>query len=192
MEILTRLIPKGALSCLILFCLMSASLLAAEPGLMAAETNRVFQNQEIKVVFPESGYAAKSVTPKAGAAYFARYLTHLKFCKQPQQPPHVQQVRSEDGWLCSFYILPPLAKEQLKTEILKQQGPHQTLTYQKKPGIGEERHRDRPMLVWRMQSGKTRLDHFLLIGPQHNYLFVSSPYGDGEMTRKTVETLEFL
>lgn len=153
--------------------------------------NRVFQNGEIKVTFPETGYAVKD-KPATGTGYFAGYTTRIRFCRQPYQPPHVQQVRSEDGWLCTFYILPPLAEAEVRAEILRQKGKLESITYQKENGIGKETIKGHQVLVWRMQAGKTRLDHFLVLGPKHNYLFVSSPYGDGESTRKVVETLQVL
>ncbi|MEZ0369976.1 MAG: hypothetical protein ACAI44_12890 [Candidatus Sericytochromatia bacterium] len=160
---------------------------------MADEVQRVFQNQEIQITFPETGFALKPLPAKSITGYFANWLTHLKFCRQPKQPPHVQQVHSEDGWLCNFYILPRLGKTEVRAEVLKRRSAHTQISYQKEAGIiGEEAHQGHPMLVWREQSGKTRLDHFLIIGPKHNFLFVSSPYGDGEMLRRTVASLRFL
>ncbi|PKL77088.1 MAG: hypothetical protein CVV27_06975 [Candidatus Melainabacteria bacterium HGW-Melainabacteria-1] len=179
--------------CLILTVLISGLLFWVGPVAMAeAKQQKVFQTPEIEVIFPDSGYAEQALPAQAGPGYFARYSTHLKFCKQPEQPPHMQQVRSADGWLCHFYILPPLEAQALHAEVLKRQAENWTISYQREPGIGTETHAGHPMLVWRQQSGKTRLDHFLVIGPRHNYLFVSSPYGDGERIRNVVSTLKFM
>lgn len=151
----------------------------------------IFENPEIHVTFPADGYISKSVTPAKTQDYFAQYTTHLKFCRQPTLPSYVQQVRSEDGWLCHFYVLPVLDKAKIKDAILKRDDRHTEITYQKKKGIGEEAINGQPMLVWREQSGKTRLDHFLVLSHQHHYLWVSSPYGDGERMREILKTLQF-
>lgn len=164
---------------------------SAEPA-MAADLPRHFQTAEIQLTFPESGYAVQALPARPPSGYFDSYSAHLKFCKQPRQPAYVQQVYSDDGWLCHFYELPALKPEQIKPLILKRRTQSVRITYRQKAGIGEETYKGHPLLVWREQAGKTRLDHFLVVGPAHNYLFVSSPYGDGEMIRNVLNTLNFL
>lgn len=155
----------------------------------ATAVQQIFRNSEITVTFPPDGFAVQTQPKTPGKTYFERYVTHLKFCRQPKAPPHVQQVRSEDGWLCHFYVLPVLEKEKIKALVLQAHPQPGVVTYQKQPGIGEEKWNGHDLLVWREQYGKTRLDHFLVLGPKANYLFVSSPYGDGDRIREIVKTL---
>lgn len=172
--------------------LISTGMLLTSFAYGSDKTLKTFEHQDLRVDFPEDGFAEQTVPQHPEAEYFSRYQVHLKFCRQPELPAHMQQVRSTDGWLCHFYVLPPLTVEQAKVEILKTQTSDQSISYQKQQGlIGEERFKQHPMLVWRHQSGKTRLDHFLVFGPEQNVLFVSSPYGDGDRIRKIVESLEF-
>lgn len=167
---------------------LSLAILLALPA-MAEPSERLYRAPDFEVTFPEGGYAAKPLPDTETAGYFRQYDLHIKFCRQPALPPHVQQVRSEDGWLCSFYRLPPLGAGAARAEILARKPEQTTISYAKAEGIGTEAHQDLPMLVWREQSGKTRLDHFLVLGPRHNYLFVSSPYGDGDRIREVLRTL---
>lgn len=47
-----------------------------------------------------------------------------------------------------------------------------------------------PLLKWRYQAGKTRLDHFLLFGKRQNYLFISSPYSSSKDFEKRVGSIK--
>ena len=47
------------------------------------------------------------------------------------------------------------------------------------------------VIRWRFQAGKTRLDHYLLIGKKFNYLFVSSPYGSNGAIEELISRTKF-
>lgn len=151
---------------------------------------RLFKNDEIEVTFPEDGFASQKIEKEKGEKYLSQYSTYLKFCKQPEQPPYVQQVYSADGWLCAFYILPPWDVDKIKQDLLSGLDKYDQIRYQEQETIGEEIINGNKVLVWRHRRGKTRLDKFLVLGKKHHYLFVSSPYGDGDKIRQIVETVK--
>ncbi|MFT4600434.1 MAG: hypothetical protein ACI857_000608 [Arenicella sp.] len=82
--------------------------------------------------------------------------------------------------LSSLFILPQTSKKELIAEMeeyLKDNDPFQMTKEMVKVKIGNKK-----VMKWRIQSGKTRLDHYIVFGKNYNYLFVSSPYGsDGSI-----------
>ena len=51
---------------------------------------------------------------------------------------------------------------------------------------------DLPVISWRNQRGKTRLDHFLVLGDEHAYHFTSAPYGNGDEIELIIESMNML
>ncbi len=85
--------------------------------------------------------------------------------------------------LSSLYILPELSMKKIKKEIVSYVNKH--LPFQIVDKIKAIEIEGKTVLKWRVQSGKTRLDHFVVFGEKYNYLFVSSPYG----TSGAIETV---
>lgn len=145
-------------------------------------------NEELRIPF---GDFERRIIPQppAEGPYFDRYLEIVKFCREPVLPPHIQQVHSSDGWLCEMRVLPIARPGEILAEIesIQPQTGHATIT-----PVNEESIGGFTILYWRYQSGKTRLDHFLLPARLHYYLLISSPYGDGENIRKLIESTEYV
>lgn len=90
----------------------------------------------------------------------------------------------------SLYILPKMSIEKLKTEIVSYADSDSLyqITQKVEPiKIGENKG-----YKWRLQNGKTRLDHYMFFGKEHNYLFVSSPYGSNGSIETAVLEMELL
>jgi len=147
-----------------------------------------FKRQGVTIPFPNGEFEEKEPLYVASDKALHQFAGYVKFCKQPELPPEVQQVMSEDGWLCELTILQKIFAEDIKEEIAEL---YPTATYEGEPGIGKETINGREVFVWREQYGKTRLDHFLLLGDVEDYHFVSSPYGDGDTIRTIIQGMSF-
>lgn len=142
-----------------------------------------FRNEEVELSFQEPIRILSSDFSPAAEGYFSRISRQVRFCAWRRRPSDVQQLLpSQDGFLCDFYVLPPLPPEPARLEIEKNFRKKETpfhMTPPREEQIGEFR-----VLSWRFQKGKSRFDHYLAFGRRHNYLFVSWPYGsNGELEK---------
>lgn len=90
--------------------------------------------------------------------------------------------------LSSLYILPKMSRRKIKEEVeyyVKKHSP-----YQISEKIEKIKIRDKKVFKWRIQSGKTRLDHYIFFGNDYNYLFVSSPYGSSGVIENVILEME--
>lgn len=151
-----------------------------------------FSNKEIKLdlagPFAVRDRPGETLYPQ----HLAKPLQTIDFCKWNPQPPEVQQVsRPERGFLCELHILPA----QAESEVLKSVRAAHAAEARKHvrnfrlEAVTIGKHR---VARWRFQVGKTRLDHLVLIGKKHNYLFVSSPYGSNGALEDIVSKVRFL
>lgn len=151
----------------------------------------VFSNEEIRIHF--NGQFEPREKP--GNTQYAKYLPQpiatVDFCPWKPQPPEVQQVmRPERGFLCELHILPGATEEQAMIRInaahANDKRRHVRNFRLQVTDIGGHR-----VILWRFQAGKTRLDHYLLIGKKFNYLFVSSPYGSNGAMEEIIGRVAF-
>lgn len=136
-----------------------------------------FTNEEITVELAGSFAVRDQPGDTLYPQHLPKPLRTIDFCKWNPQPPEVQQVsRPERGFLCELHILPA----QNEREVMKTvQAAHEAESRKhvrnfRLAAVSMGGHR---VVRWRFQVGKTRLDHFILIGKKYNYLFISSPYG---------------
>jgi hypothetical protein len=123
--------------------------------------------------------------------YFSRVIEEVRFCEYEPQPPEVQQVLpGEDEFLCSLYILPVIACDQARKEIIRHFKEDKSRPAYFR-GIDESSISGFALLSWRYQMGKTRLDHYLVFGKKFNYLFVSSPYGSNGSIESIIRTMRY-
>ncbi len=143
----------------------------------SAEDTTVFTTAEIRVDF--AGPFNVRIEPGATVYrdLFPRPLQTVDFCRWQAQDPEVQQVsRPETGYLCEMHVLHVKSVQDIMYAVRKSsetkrpdRGTNRDLTYSEIYGL--------KVIQWRFQAGKTRLDHYLLLGKKYNYLFISSPYG---------------
>lgn len=146
-------------------------------GFFAAEKPLLYSNAEIEIDF--SGPFQVRIEP--GSTVYrdalARPLQTVDFCQWQGGDPEVQQVsRPESGFLCEMHLLHPRSVNDWMTAIRAAAVAKRTdrgrtfdLTYSEIHGLR--------VIQWRFQAGKTRLDHYILMGKKYHYLFISSPYG---------------
>ncbi|MFO1479222.1 MAG: hypothetical protein U1F40_03360 [Turneriella sp.] len=151
----------------------------------------IFANEEIRIEFR----SAFAVRDKPGVTQYPRHLPQplrsLDFCPWQPQPPDVQQVmRPESGYLCELHILPAQAEKQALEQVTAAHAAD-TRKYARNLRLEATDIGSHRVIRWRLQMGKTRLDHFLLIGKRYNYLFVSSPYGSHGALEKVIEEAKF-
>lgn len=151
----------------------------------------VFTNEEIRIDF--GGQFEQREKP--GTTQYPQHLpqpiTTVDFCPWRPQPPDVQQVmRPERGFLCELHILPGATEAQAMHKIqsahANDKRRHVRNFRLQATDIGGHR-----VIRWRFQAGKTRLDHFLLMGRKFNYLFVSSPYGSNGAIEELISRTKF-
>lgn len=136
----------------------------------------VFTNEEIRIDF--GGQFQPREQP--GATQYPKHLPQplrtIDFCAWQPQPPEVQQVmRPERGFLCELHIMPLISEKQVESAVTAAQKQQKGLI--RHTSAQRIKAGSHPVLRWRFQAGKTRLDHLLLNGKKFSYLFVSSPYG---------------
>jgi len=85
-------------------------------------------------------------------------------------------MRPENGFLCELHIL-PFQTNSTALEIIQSASKEKRADRSGIQNLTSEKLYGFDVIRWRFQTGKTRLDHYLLIGKKHNYLFISSPYG---------------
>ena len=99
-------------------------------------------------------------------------------------------MRPERGFLCELHILPGAietkAMAQIQSAHSANKERHVRNVRLEATDIGGHR-----VISWRWQAGKTRLDHYLLIGKKFNYLFVSSPYGSNGAIEELISRTKF-
>lgn len=121
--------------------------------------------------------------------YFDKIISLIRFCPNPEYDPHVQQVISSDGFLCSLKILPPYPGKNLLQEInqyyLKKAGRYGKYTKASEEKIGKING-----FVWKLQMGKSRLYYYLIQGKRENYLFISSPYGNSSYLEDIIKQMK--
>lgn len=151
----------------------------------------VFTDEELRIDFRQ----AFAVRAKPGTTHYPRHLPQplrtVDFCPWQPQPPEVQQVtRPENGYLCELHILPGQTEKQAFAQISAAHSVETRKNARKLrlevADIGPHR-----VIRWRLRMGKTRLDHFLVIGKRYNYLFVSSPYGSNGAIEKIIAEAKF-
>lgn len=151
----------------------------------------VFTNEEIRIDFG----GQFEPRGKPGITQYPQHLpqpiTTVDFCPWRPQPPEVQQaMRPESGFLCELHILPHAAEAEALDKIKSahaNDGRRHVRNFRLQ-AVDIGRHR---VIRWRFQAGKTRLDHFLLMGKKFNYLFVSSPYGSNGMIEDIIVRVKF-
>jgi hypothetical protein len=89
--------------------------------------------------------------------------------------------------LSSLYILPKMSRRKLKVEIESYVKKHPPFHISEKLKLGNKK-----VYKWRIQSGKTRLDHYVFFGNEYNYLFVSSPYGSNGVIENVILEMELV
>jgi hypothetical protein len=154
----------------------TALLLCLTANFFAVETT-VFTTAEIRVDF--AGPFNVRIEPGATVYrdLFPRPLQTVDFCQWQAQDPEVQQIsRPETGYLCEMHVLHVRSAQDIMSAVRKStetkradRATNRDLTYSEIHGL--------KVISWRFQAGKTRLDHYLLLGNKYNYLFISSPYG---------------
>ncbi len=169
-----------------IFCGVMAFLLACSSS-VDSKKKKMFSNTEIQVDLGPFEVLEKPQRKKADS-YFYRVKQQIKFCKQPELPPYVQQVHSESGWLCELYVLGVADEKTVRADIKRSYPENKFGHYSK---VQKLKIAGFDVLKWRYRIGKTRLDHFLVFAKQFHYLFVSSPYGDGARIHKIVETMKY-
>lgn len=151
----------------------------------------VFTNEEVQIDF--GGQFQRRESP--GATLYPHRLpdplTTVDFCPWRPQPPEVQQVmRPESGYLCELHILPAATEAQALIAVKKAHS-HESHKHARNSGLEAFSLGDHRVIRWRWQAGKSRLDHFLLIGKKFNYLFVSSPYGSNGTLEAILTRVQF-
>lgn len=151
----------------------------------------VFTNEEIYIDFGGQFEPRE----KPGTTLYPRYLpeplTTVDFCPWQPQPPEVQQVmRPERGFLCELHILPAFTEAQALIAVKKAHA-HESHKHARNSGLEAFSLGSYRVIRWRWQAGKSRLDHFLLIGKKFNYLFVSSPYGSNGTIESILNRVQF-
>ena len=151
----------------------------------------VYSNEEIRIDFGGQFEPREKPGTTQYPQHLPQPLTTVDFCPWRPQPPEVQQVmRPERGFLCELHILPgaPEAKAmaQIQSAHAGNRERHVRNFWLQVTDIGGHR-----VIRWRFQAGKTRLDHFLLIGRKFNYLFVSSPYGSNGTIEEILARTKF-
>lgn len=143
----------------------------------AADKPLLYSNGEIEIDF--AGPFQVRIEP--GSTVYRDALTRslqtVDFCQWQPHDPEVQQVsRPESGFLCEMHILHPRSVNDWMTAIRAaavakraDRGKTFDLSYSEIYGLR--------VIQWRFQAGKTRLDHYILMGKKYHYLFISSPYG---------------
>ncbi len=94
----------------------------------------------------------------------------------------------------ALFILPKISEREFnnKLEQYQKRNPDFSLTRKMKRIIIETGALQLPALSWRLQLGKTRIDHYMVFGDSHNYLFSSSPYGErDDGIQKIISRMEF-
>lgn len=171
-------------STLLTLCLGCLSLLAVAPAEYATEDIRVdFGGAYSQRAVPgKTVYGSEMPQPEAT----------VDFCAWQPQPAHVQQVmRPENGYLCEMHVMPAQTAEEilplLERQARKKRPDHAQTFRVESVVIGGHR-----VVRWRFQAGKTRLDHFVVTGKKHNYLFVSSPYGSNGAIEEIIKRVRLL
>ncbi len=93
-------------------------------------------------------------------------------------------------YLSSLFVLPKISKDELEEEIKQYAVEHPSFQITK--NIKKLKIGNCEVLKWRFQNGKTRLDHFMVFGKSHSYLFVSSPYGSNGSIEEVIGNIEFI
>lgn len=182
------------------------SIILTSTILFAQKTKKqmVFQNEEIKIMFPGSFMEAEesqfwSITNKEYTkGYFHNFSKKIRFHEDRQQKYYetedgqrivTQHVVSSDNYLSSMFIYPYMDEKELLKEIEKAFSPNDPYVSYRK--VEKKKIEDVVFLNWRMQRGKSRLEHFLVLGKKHNYLFISTPYGEQEYIEGIISVIEF-
>ncbi|MFO1524754.1 MAG: hypothetical protein U1F16_02140 [Turneriella sp.] len=135
----------------------------------------VFTNEEIRIDFGGQFQPREQPGATQYPATCYNRCVQSTLCAWQPQPPEVQQVmRPERGFLCELHIMPLISEKQVESAVTAAQKQQKGLIHDIRAAHVMDPH---PVLRWRFQAGKTRLDHFLLNGKKFSYLFVSSPYG---------------
>lgn len=154
-----------------------ATLLLVTGGMSLSAGDFVFSDGEIRVDFRQRFSVAPSAKGIPYGDYLAKPLQLIEFCPFQPQDPEVQQVGpSESGFLCELYKM-PLENAETALELVQNASKVKRKDHGIFRNVEVVKLRDLKVVRWRFQVGKTRLDHFLVIGKKHNYLFVSSAYG---------------
>ncbi len=167
------------------------ALLAVTLCLQAEQSATVFINNEIRIEFGGPFALRDQPGETLYPQHFAKPLQTIDFCKWNPQPPHVQQVsRPRTGFLCELHILPALGESDVLAAVqaAHEQESRKHVRNFRLETVSIGKHR---VVRWRFQAGKTRLDHFMLIGKKYNYLFVSSPYGSNGAIEDIISKASF-
>ncbi|MDH5680811.1 MAG: hypothetical protein OEZ36_04430 [Spirochaetota bacterium] len=155
----------------------------------SSEREMIFDNGEVILSFAPDGFITtllkKTPDPKN---YFNRYKYLVKFHRVKPQPAYVQQVSSEDGWLSELRVLPKENMDKLIEDIPGMYPPNKYARLTEVRLINVKKFK---VLNWKHQIGKTRLQHFLVLGRKHNYLFISSPYGETESILALIRKMSY-
>lgn len=186
--------------------ILLTSLILSTTILFAQKTKKqmIYQNEEITIKFHDSyqevedGQFWSITNGEYTKGYFHDFLKKIRFHEDHQQKYFetedgqiitTQHVISSDNYLSSLFIYPALEEKKLLKEIEKAFAPtDRYVSYRnaEKRKIGKVE-----FLNWRMQRGKSRLEHFLVLGKKFNYLFISTPYGEQEYIEDIISKIEF-
>ncbi len=164
--------------------------------------DRYFQNDEVRIFFPNNEFEKQDITTQNQSGYFDAINTRIRFCAvYIPKSPEVQYVNSSDGWLCELDVLPAISIADVEQEIVQKFGD----SYSTVTNIGSEQVDGKRLagvlqrvingfdvLQWRHEIGKTRLEYSLVFGKKHNYLLISSPYGDGATIESIIQKIQML
>ncbi|MDF1549912.1 MAG: hypothetical protein P1P88_18940 [Bacteroidales bacterium] len=175
---------------------------------LSCQTNNnfmLFKTEDVEIKFPgsylelEKGsfYSVNNHDYKEG--YFHTFEKEIHFCEDHAQKYEttddgeiipLQTVDTDDGYLCSLSILPLIEEKPLFEEIKKAFEPKGALA--SLIGIEKIKVNKHKVIKWKAQNGKTRLVHYMLKAKNHYYLFISSPYGDGDYVEKIISEVKLL
>jgi len=173
-----------------IIAVFAAIILQCETGMdMIDSNNKTYEDSGVKIDFSNGGYAEYRLdnnNPFNENNYFSTYIKIIEFCPTINLPSHMQQVQSKSGWLCKLYILPGTSKDNAIDSI---KNCHKFHKHSYQSETEEIVIKNKQILKWRYEIGKTRLDHYLVFGIKDNYLFISSPYGEHGEIVSLIENL---
>ena len=168
-------------------------------------TRMIYKNDEIEISFPGSFrevekdqfMAATNKTYESG--YFYELEKKIRFHEDDQEKFYTaedgtmiptQHIMSSSGYLSILYIFPVVEKSVLLLEIEKAFKPEKSVVKYRE--VSETKINELNLLNWRTQQGKNRFEYYLLLGGRHNYLFISTAYGEKDYIENILRNTKFL
>jgi len=163
----------------------------------------IYKNSEIEIRFPgsykevEKGHFWSEINKSYVKGYFFELEKEISFHEDDQEKFYTaengeiietQHVITSNGYLSTLYIYPAIEKASLLAEIEKAFKPENlSVSYRK---VNEVKFGDLKVLNWRTQNKKNRFEYYLVLGKIHNYLFISTPYGEQEYIENVLHNIK--